>query len=611
MVFRITLSLLMFCSFMIADGGSMVVESRETMTIESIASAEYTVYKKIVVNDEIGKDLADISIWTSDYVKLKSVKATIFDGEGKREGRYKKKHFSKQKSNSAGIIGSDNISYEINLGVVTSLPFTMEIEYTKVINSLFFWPDWSPQEDIPVIMASYTLEVPPAYGFNSFSPADLLYKSPSENTYVWSQLAIPAWPDEIAIPPQVYDRHRVFFTPDTFKMDKYAGSMSTWQSMADFYGELAHTQYVLDPELVSDLKIDSAFTLWDTISQIYEYVQKTTRYVGIELGVHGWKPHSSQWVCENKYGDCKDLSTFFISLLQMHHIEAYPVLILTRHAGVNYPEFPNNRFNHAIACVPVHGDTLWVDCTYDEASIDLLPRNDQGCHVLVIKPNDAMMIQTPTLPPETNQFNFDGQIQLGATGFASLEGTMTLIGVKANEFRSAMRNNTLKEQRESVISMFRESAPGFELETYQLMNLESNILPLAISLKGNIPHLGGKTGKRYFANIALPGGVPWTGEHPSRRTMPFNAGSPSIYASHIVLSYDDAFSIESLPAPVSLDTPYGSYTQEYSKNESTIEMNFEFKDVKPFISLEDYETYYQFRQASMKAGSAQVVFLKN
>jgi len=589
----------------------MVLESRETLKIKSISQAEYTVYKKIVIHDEKGKGLASVSIGSSDYVELKAVKATVFNEKGKRQGRYKKKHFTKHKSSIYGIIGNDDVTYEINLAAVTTLPFTVELEYTQIIKSLFFWPTWSPQDIIPVLSASYTLEVPPGYEFNSFSPSELSSTNPAKNTYVWSQVAIPAWPDEIAVPPEVYDRHRVFFAPDTFKLDQYSGSMSTWQGVADFYESLAQTQYELDPELVSDLDLKTATSLQDSISQIYDYVQNTTRYVGMELGIHGWKPHSSQWVCENKYGDCKDLATFFISLLKMHQIEAYPVLIRTRSHGVIYPEFPNSRFNHAIACVPMVDDTLWVDCTSDEATVNMLPRNDQGCNVVLINSNKSQLIQTPILSPESNQIKFEGLVTFESNGSASLEGTIEFSGVKASETRSGMKRSTLEERRESVIAMFRESAPGLELGDFEVINLDNKDLPLIVTLVGNIPRFGGKTGKRYFVNASLPGGIGWSGEHPSRRTMPYNAGLPSLYSSHVILNFSDEMTIESLPRDILLETAFGTYNQEYSENSGTLEMNFQFRDVQADIPYEHYTDYYQFRQSVKKAGSAQIVFLKN
>lgn len=608
MALRFTIAVILISSFILGADQSMVLESRETLIIKSISQAEYTVYKKIVIHDEKGKDLASVSIGSSDYVELKSVKVTVFDGKGKRRGRYKKKHFSKHKSSAYGIIGNDDISYEINLSAVTNLPFTIELEYTQTINSLFFWPNWSPQTNIPVLSASYTLEVPPGYGFSSFSPSGISNTQPSENTYVWNQLAVPPWPDEIAIPPEVYDRYRVFFAPDTFKVDMYSGSMSTWQGVADFYESLAQTQYELNPESVGDLEFGTATTLKDSISQIYDYVQNATRYVGMELGIHGWKPHSSQWVCENKYGDCKDLATFFISLLKMHGIEAYPVLILSRSHGVIYPEFPNSRFNHAIACVPLENDTLWVDCTDDDGRIDIVSRGNQGCNVVVVGGSAPVLKQTPIQEPDLNAVTFEGDIDLRMNGSAFIKGRLKLIGHASKDTRSAFQSVIRRDQREAILSLFSETAPGMVLDTFSVKNLDDKYAPMEIYVEGDVPHFATQTGSRYFVFPALPYKAGWYGEHPSRRTEPFFAGIPSLSSAEIDIHVSDNWELESIPPDVEMKNSFGEIQQHIAVEDDAIHYSWRRTKMQVLIQPEEYQEYYNYRLKAKQAQSSAVVF---
>ena len=92
------------------------------------------------------------------------------------------------------------------------------------------------------------------------------------------------------------------------------------------------------------------------------------RYVSIQLGIGGFKPSAAKFVDEKKYGDCKALTNYMKNLLSVVGIASYPALI---NAGYNkYPadtRFPSDPFNHVILCVPMEKDTVWLECTSNNA----------------------------------------------------------------------------------------------------------------------------------------------------------------------------------------------------------------------------------------------------
>ncbi len=605
---RIVTFLILLSALLSAGEKSVVLESREVLTIHSIDRAEYRVYRKLLIADESGKAFARLSLDVSDYVDLKSVSVRLFNKQGKQKGRYKKKHFSEYKNSGNGIIGSDDSALRLNLESKLPLPFTMEVENTYVLSSLFFWPDWVPQSTIPVRTASYELIVPPGYGFNRFSPSGMEPEQLAENHFIWTLSDLEPLPDEISMPAEVEDRYRLFFTADSFTLDGYSGSLKSWESFATFYQELAQGQYVLDVNSLQGFDISSASTLRDTIAQIYDYVQRSTRYVGMELGIHGWKPHSSDWVCQNKYGDCKDLATYFIALLRKFNIEAYPVLILTRDRGVTYPQFPNNRFNHAIACLPMYGDTLWIDCTLDNSGIDVIPDRDQGCVVVIAGGEGPVLSRTPINLPENNSTHFKAEMELHDDGSASIKGQYTLDCQAGMWARYRFLVDTEKEQRESVINLFRGTAPGLELGTYSISNLDDKYAPMIITFEASIPYLATRSGKRLFVNLAMPKKAGWNGEHPSRRTMPFFAGIPSLYSSEIDLHYSGQLKLETLPIEVDIENEFGSFRQTSTTGINSIHYSWQKIEKQILIGIEEYPAYYKFRLNVKQAHDSRLVF---
>src|SRR5690606_13765893 len=110
-----------------------------------------------------------------------------------------------------------------------------------------------------------------------------------------------------------------------------------------------------------------------------------TRYVGLEFGIHGYKPYRVPQIIERGFGDCKDKASLLYTMLREAGIDAHIVLVRTRRNGA-IPELPASLavFDHAIAYVP--GLDLYIDGTAVYSGMRELPEQDQGVTVLHVWP---------------------------------------------------------------------------------------------------------------------------------------------------------------------------------------------------------------------------------
>ena len=100
------------------------------------------------------------------------------------------------------------------------------------------------------------------------------------------------------------------------------------------------------------------------IMAVLRFVQDEVRYFGIEIGVGSVKPADPSTVFSRRFGDCKDKSMLFVTILRALGIEAYPVLVnaAVRRDIENWQPSAG-AFDHCIAQVLCDGQVYWLDPT--------------------------------------------------------------------------------------------------------------------------------------------------------------------------------------------------------------------------------------------------------
>jgi len=152
------------------------------------------------------------------------------------------------------------------------------------------------------------------------------------------------------------------------------------------------------------------------ILAVLKFVQEEVRYFGIEIGASTEKPADPSAIFQRRFGDCKDKSQLFVTILRALGIEAYPVLVNST-SGRQLDDWQPSAgaFDHCIAVVQYEGQMYWVDPTMNyqrgQLAAHFLPAYERG---LIIAPNTtglSVIPQTTGLPltTTTEYFNIGGK----------------------------------------------------------------------------------------------------------------------------------------------------------------------------------------------------------
>ena len=168
----------------------------------------------------------------------------------------------------------------------------------------------------------------------------------------------------------------------------HVSTYATWAEVGAWYWHLVEDQLTADDDvrrtargLVTPRMTDEA-----RVRAVYNFVVENTRYVGLEFGIHGYKPYKVTQVLARRFGDCKDKASLLLALLREVGVDADLVLVRTRRGGRLDPQPASLAvFDHAIVYVPKLD--RYLDGTAEFAGLAELPTEDQGVMVLRVGPH--------------------------------------------------------------------------------------------------------------------------------------------------------------------------------------------------------------------------------
>ncbi|MDB5223965.1 MAG: hypothetical protein JWN83_2632 [Chitinophagaceae bacterium] len=382
--------------------------------------------------------------YQQEYDKLhsiESIEGRLFDENGKKIKTLKKNDIQDLSGTSEASLADDNRVKQFNF-YYKVYPYTVEYETEIKYNYTLFYPIWVPQEDefYSVEYSKVSISCPSdiKFRYKTFNyPAQPVITDEKNNkVYSWEVKNLPAIEEEFASPYWFEITPVVSLAPVQFQVENYQGNMSTWQDFGKFVYALKDGRDQL-PDNIKNVIHNITDGIADTrkkIEVLYDFFQKNTRYISIQLGIGGWQPFDAKYVASNRYGDCKALSNYMYSLLKEAGIKSFYTLVK---AGVNsrffMSDFPSSQFNHVILCVPVQKDTVWLECTSQTLPAGYLSSFTSDRNVLLVDENGGTLIRTP-------RYTLNQNLQVRKT-VASIDSEGNLVADIITDYRALQQDN--------------------------------------------------------------------------------------------------------------------------------------------------------------------------
>jgi tetratricopeptide (TPR) repeat protein/transglutaminase-like putative cysteine protease len=350
----------------------------------------------------------------------------------------------------------------------------------------------------------------------------------------------------------------------------HVSTYATWDEVGAWYWRLVEEQLVPDDALRRAAhaavrpRPGQRMRELDKVRAIYDLVVGETRYVGLEFGIHGYKPYKVSQVLARKFGDCKDKAALMVALLGEVGIDAEMTLLRTRRGGRLAPAPASLAiFDHAIVYVPKLD--LYLDGTAEFSGMEELPGQDQGVMVLRVGPRGSLLTHTPVLPSERNTAARTWEVKLATDGTAEVRERLVITGQAAPEWREHYQ--TPGERRERYAKVWTGRHPGARLVSLEMPGIEDRERPITVLATAEIPQLGVPAPD---GGLSVPLGsreadFARTYARLSVRRSELVIAYPWRHQEHLVYHLPPGFTVSHLPGSRRIDSPFGSFRLDVEK----------------------------------------------
>jgi len=278
----------------------------------------------------------------------------------------------------------------------------------------------------------------------------------------------------------------------------HVSTFDTWNDLGRWYWGFIKDQFDVDEEtrrlalrIAGKAKTDA-----EKVQAVYDWVVQNTRYVALEFGVYGYKPHRAVQTLARGWGDCKDKATAIIVLLRNLGIDARFVALRTQMRGDFASEVASLApFDHAIAYVP---SLKWyLDGTAEGSGSRELPAMDRGALGLQIWDGQAQLVRITQSHAPPDEIRREIAVQLESSGSAQLEVQTHVQGSVAPEWRHRYEAEATRAER--ITADLGREFPGFTVTrgtsgvtTEGLDDIERDVI---VSVRGRAPNFARREGE--------------------------------------------------------------------------------------------------------------------
>jgi transglutaminase-like putative cysteine protease len=601
----------------LVDNANAIIRLQEVnVDVRSLRDVRIKERYVITVLNKAGRRLVQDYIYYNNDIRVRSAEAYVYNAAGREIRRYRRRDFK-------DVSAVDDISLYSDSRVLlvdytpTTYPYTIDISYeVSRVNSLALRDHhFISTYDLSVEKSSYTLTYNPSelsinYKEVAFDGYDIIKEKVAGRLH-YEAKNLPVIRYEEYSPPLSTLAPKVMVAPTSFVYGGIPGTIHNW----DDFGKWFYNSLIAGRDDVSSRTLEEVSNLVSGIGDplekariVYEYVQRNTRYISVQVGIGGVQPITAGDVDRVKYGDCKGLSNYTKVLLESVGITSYYTHIHNDDIQYDFDEdFASLVGNHVILAIPHEGEFKWIECTSQTIPFGYIGRGNDNRKVLLIKPDGGKIVTTKAYVNEDNLRKTTAQYQIDE--FGNFKAAVEIFNQGLSYNRYGLERVSLSDQQRhyydywSRINNLRVSNISYENDRRGITFTEN--------LELEASNYGVMNGDRMIFNINYLSDFVRIPPRYRNRMHPVKNYRGYNHIDDFTIQIPEGFKVESLPRSALLNTEYGQYVLLVKQNDDqTISYTRNFLIREGEYPKEEYEAFRDFLRQVNIHDNTKVVLIK-
>ncbi len=597
------------------DGSKAVIRENDvvlTVTSESHAEMEWT-YAITILKEE-AFELAEFLEYYDKFIKIDFHSGLIYNEAGEQINKVKKEDILDYSAVSGFSLYEDTRIKYIK-PEVRQYPFTIEYKYKISYSSLLLLPILYLQYDYYLASecATFTL-IDPDNNMRYYKrnlPDNMETKKDDElHTISWEFKNIKP------VLPELYSRSEydilpcIHFAPLNFKTQNYEGKMDNWKDFGLWFTKLNAKRNEISEETILNVKELTKMSddSYEKTKIVFEYLQSKTRYVNIKIGIGGLQPLKASLVDKYSYGDCKALTNYMKSMLDAIGIESfYTIIRAGPEAQQLIQEFSQLQFNHAILCVSLDNDTIWLECTNQNIPFGYIGDFTDDRYALLITDEGGVLKKTKTYPADENKKITTTCLTLDESGNADVDIQRTYIGLKYDEIMPVLYTD--QENKKRYIEK-RIEFPKFDLIDFSHEEIKDRIPVVHEKVQLISRNYTSRIGDRYMVLCNPVNRIEYVPRQRSQRKNTVYIRRSEIEIDTVIFSYPPSLEVEALPDPADISSRFGNYSSTIMEKDGKVILVRKIEFIKGEHPPETFGELVEFREQIVAADRNKFVLKK-